>query len=210
MRINTTTLESFRLYMEPDQDWMTEADLLATIRGEFVPTREILIGRAFGHILETPDAFCAVRGYLAGGFVFSEEGIDRALALIDRPHTVFEAKAIRRYGSHDVVAKADQLVGGHLIETKTTFGYFQFDKYADSSQWKFMVDLFEALVVTYHIFSLDENKEGTIGVRAIDSFNVYPYTDLHEECADLVRRFEAYVSAKGLVPLLDQRQREAA
>ena len=50
MRISTTTLESFRLFCDPEQDWMSEADLIATIKGEFVPTPAVELGKAFGLI----------------------------------------------------------------------------------------------------------------------------------------------------------------
>jgi hypothetical protein len=36
---------------------MTEADLIASIKGEFVPTPAVLLGSAFGKVLETPDHY---------------------------------------------------------------------------------------------------------------------------------------------------------
>lgn len=211
MWISASTLESFRLYCDPEQDWMTEADILATIRGEFVPTREIEIGQAFGRVLQAPDRYRVYRGYQHRrlNVFLSDETMQPALDLIDRPHTVFEAKATKRYGPHDVVAKADQLVGAHLVETKTTFGSFDFEKYANSVQWKFMVDIFEPAYVSYQVFVLRQEKNGSLTLRSTETFNLFPYATLHAECVELVGRFVAFVTVKGLAPLLERRQIEA-
>jgi hypothetical protein len=218
MRISTTTLESFRLFMQPDNEWMAEAELMATIRGEFVPNAKVLLGQAFGAVLEDPDRYRIPGGYSVlprGGsepVVLGDDVMGPALALIDRPLTIFEAKAAKRYGRHDVVAKADQLLGAHLIETKATLSTFDFDKYAASCQWRFMLDIFDgARKCTYRVFCLHEDERtGVVSLRSVDSFDLYPYAELHQDCAALVSEFESYVAAKGLTSVLDARQVEAA
>jgi len=217
MRISATTLESFRLFMQPDNDWMTEAELAATIRGEFVGNHRVWLGQCFGAVLEEPERYRVPGGYRitsrdAGeAFEFGDDVMAPALALIDRPCTVFEAKAVGRYSGHDVVCKADQLVGAHLIETKTTLSSFDFDKYAYGCQWRFMLDIFGASCCTYHVFCLDESEQnGVISLRGIETFTLYPYPALHQDCRNIVAQFEAYVDANGLRGVLDQRQQEAA
>lgn len=209
MRISTTTLESFRLFSEPDQEWMSEDDLIATIKGEFRPTPAIELGLAFGKVLENPGFYKVNGGYRCNGYSFDDTTIDPCLDLID-PMGVFEAKGVKSYGRHEVVAKADHLYGRHLSEFKTTCGSFDFDKYAHSCQWRFMADIFEPKVITYHVFLLDDHENGVASLRGIESFNVFPYASLHEDCCELVNNFATYVRAKGLDRLLDQRQRDAA
>lgn len=209
MRISTTTLESFRLFMQPDQDWMSEAELLATIRGEFVPTPAVLLGQAFGKVLETPERYQVPHGYRCGDYFFDDATMAQPLALIDR-RGVFEAKAQKAYGPCDVVAKADHLLGAHLSEFKTTTSTFTFEKYAASCQWRFMVDIFEPAQVTYHVFLLDDHENGVVGLRGIETFNLFPYDALHEDCRALLGEFVAYVTLRGLDGILRQRQREAA
>ena len=214
MRISTTTLESYRLWSE--QDWMAEEALIATITGVFVPTHKVLVGQAFGHVLEDPTPYQVEGGYRYGDFTFSEETMAPALALFDR-RGVFEAKATKEYGNCTVVAKADQLLGTELIENKTTLSTFAFDKYATSYQWRFMVDIFEPSQVTYHVFCLSEDRDGvsedrdgtTITLRSIESFHLYPYAALHGDCCDLLRQFVNYVTARGLDGLLRERQQMA-
>lgn len=196
--------------MQPDQDWMTEESLLDTIRGKFVPTRPVLIGSAFGKVLETPWAYQVADGYRCGEFSMDAATMAPALALMNHDAGVFEAKAQKRYGECDVVAMADQIVGAHLIEHKTTCSTFSFEKYADSYQWRFMVDIFEPQLVTYHVFLLDDHDNGVITLRGIETFNLFPYAELHRDCCDLLGQFVTYVKAKGLDGLVQQRQREAA
>jgi hypothetical protein len=218
VRISTTTLESFRLFMQPEQDWMPEDELVATICGKFVPNRKVLIGQAFGAVLEHPDRYRASGGYLVptrGGqgevIALGDDVMGPALALIDRERTVFEPKALKAYGPHDVVARADQMVGARLIETKATLGSFDFDKYADGCQWRFMVDIFQPVSVTYQVFCLTESEaNGVISLKDVHSFSLFPYAGVSDDCAALVADFAEYVERKGLTAVLDKRQREAA
>jgi len=209
MRISVTTLEAFRLFMQPDQEWMTESELIATIKGEFVPTPAVLLGRAFGKVLETPDRYRVPHGYQYGEYSFDDATMSPAFKLIDR-RGVFEAKAGKTYGSIDVIAKADHLLGAHLSEFKTTTGQFNFEKYAESCQWRFMTEIFEPAVITYHVFILDDHDNGVMELRGTESFNLYPYPALHQDCCLLLKRLSDYVIAKGLAPLLRQRQADAA
>jgi hypothetical protein len=209
MRISTTTLESFRLFMDPEQEWMTDADMQASIRGEFRGNHNVWLGSAFGAVLETPDAYAVPGGFrvVRGGETFDlgSDVMGPALALIDREHTVFEAKAVKSYGAHTVVARADQMVGAHLIETKTTLSTFDFDKYANSMQWRFMLDIFKVSKVTYHVFCLAESEaNGVISLKSVESFHLYPYANLGADCGALVHEFADYVRAHGLESYLDR------
>jgi hypothetical protein len=207
MRVSTTTLESFRLFMTAD--WMSEQALLDTIAGKFEPTPAVLLGQAFGQVLETPERFQVPGGYQhPHGYTFDEATMAPALALIDR-RGVCEAKALKPYGPVDVVAMADHLLGTHLSEFKTTLSTFDFDKYAASYQWRFMVDIFAPASVSYHVFLLDDRAGSTVTLKGIESFNLFPYPALHQDCCDLLAEFVDYVHVRGLDGLLRERQRVA-
>lgn len=195
--------------MQPEQEWMSEQELIDSISGVFTPTPAVELGLAFGKVLETPERFQVSGGYRCNGFAFDDAVMREPLALMDR-RGVFEAKAVKSYGPYDVVAKADQIIGAHLIEHKTTCSSFNFEKYADSCQWRFMVDLFEPLKVTYHVFLLDDHGNGTVELRGIETFNLFPYANLHQDCCALVQQFTEYVTAKGLGDMLRARQKAAA
>lgn len=212
MRISATQLESFRLFMTPDQEWMSEDDLIASIRGQFVPNHKVNLGLAFGQVLEDPDRYLVPGGFRAfvngEGFEFGRDVMDPCLELIDR-RGVFEAKAVKSYGPHDVASKADHLLGGHLSEFKTTLSSFDFDKYAHSCQWRFMADAMQPTRITYRVFCLSEAPNGVIGLRSIECFDLYPYKAMHQDCQRLVREFAQYVEAKGLSDVLNKRQAAA-
>lgn len=212
MRISATQLESFRLFMSPNQEWMGEDELAATIRGEFVPNHKVNLGSAFGRVLETPEAYAVDGGYrlTVNGetFEFGADVMAEPLALIDR-RGIFEAKTVKSYGPHDVASKADHVLGGDLSEFKTTLSTFDFDKYAQSCQWRYMADAFQPKRITYRVFCLSEATNGVIELRSVESFNLYPYAGLHQDCARLVMDFVAYVEAKGLADVLNARQAAA-
>jgi hypothetical protein len=108
-----------------------------------------------------------------------------------------------------VASKADHCLGAHLSEFKTTLSTFDFDKYAQSCQWRFMADAFQPKLITYRVFCLSEGSNGVIELRSIESFNLYPYPGLHADCSRLVQQFAEYVTVKGLADVLNQRQAAA-
>lgn len=208
MRISATTLESYRLWRSPDQEWMPEQDLIDTINGVWKPNHKVELGSAFGKVLEDPDRFMVPGGFRCGAFEFGRDVIEPCLKVIDR-RGVFEAKAQKAYGDIDVVSKADHLLGAHLSEFKTTLSSFDAGKYMDSYQWRFMADAFQPRMITYHVFCLSEATNGVIDLKSIESFNLFPYAKLHEDCCDLLREFCDYVRARGLDGVLRQRQAAA-
>lgn len=203
LRISATQLESFRLFSDPDQDWMTPEMLEASIRGIVTPTFEMQCGKAFDDILTDPEPYRVAEGYRSGEFFFHELTMNHALAIVDR-RGVCQVKDTKRYGDAVVVAVADQLVGTELIENKTTWGPFAFDKYAESCQWRFMADIFQPSKITYRVFCLGEDG-GNTALKNIETFSVYPYAGLHDDCCDLVRQFVDYATVTGLDTVLRER-----
>src|SRR4029077_14751772 len=88
-------------------------------------------------------------------FFFGSDVMAEPLALVD-PRGVFAAKAVKRYGAHEVASKADHLCGGHLSEFKTTLSSFDIDKYLKSVQWRYMADAMQPSTITYHVFLLSD------------------------------------------------------
>ena len=209
IRVSATTLESYRLFIE--QDWMEEAELIATIRGEFVPDRKVLLGQAFDEVLTDPEKYRVSGGFQVGPDFFSADMMAEPLRLMDR-RGVAQVKATKDYGDVQVVAKADRLIGAALVENKTTLSSFDADKYERSFQWRLMADILEPLQITYHVFCLSDDADGAgmIGLRSIESINFFPYDALHHDCCELVANFRHYLGVRGLTGLLEQRYREAA
>jgi hypothetical protein len=229
MTIGTTMLESFRLFMHPDNEWMTEDRLLADIRGEFHPTYEMMLGTAYGRAIEKPEKWRLktdamgpnMEVYPAGSyrvpvkgddgwheFFFRAPMVDRALSMLDRSG-VFEVRGQAEYDGWIVVAKLDQISGTRINENKTTTKYFDFDKYAPSCQWRFYLDIFGADAFTYNVFEIRE-KFGEYSLGNVESFNLFPYEAMHQDCLTLVRQFKAYVQKRGLEGVLQERAEQNA
>ncbi len=214
MRINTTTLESFRLFMQPEQEWMSEDELIATIKGQFVPNHNVIVGMAFDAILEHPDYYRVVGGYeyrdqrSSETLRFSDEVVQPCLEVFD-PSGVRQVKATKRYGDCTVAAVADQLVGARVVENKTILSTFDFDKYAKGCQWRFYLDIFRAVAATYNVFCLSEPTDGVFSLRGIESFNLFDYPDLQPDLYRLVEDFVVYVKYRKLDGLLHERQARA-
>ncbi len=205
MRISVTTLEAYRLFM--DGDWMAEEDLIATIKGVSAKTDKIAVGNAFHSILEDPEKYRFDQepfdyGYACGGLKFWGPTVEELLQKIDR-RGIPELKTTRNYGGVTVVGKADHIVGTHIDEYKTTKN-FDADKYLESYQWRFLLDIFGAKSLMYHVASVSPSDEDVI-IRDIASMPVYPYPALHDDCCGLLVKFLGYISARNLGSYLQEK-----
>jgi hypothetical protein len=196
MRVSATAIESFRLWKDPEQEWMTEADLVDTILRRGPSSPAMRLGVAFGSVIESPDEFRVRDGFLADGFKFHHSVMDPVLAKYDR-RGLFEVKGYQQYDDVLVVCKADQLLGAQIVETKTT-GRFDFEKYAASAQWRLMADTFLPKVITYRVFTVDVLAGDDVDITDTNEFNLFPYAGLHADCEALVEEFRAFVIGKGL------------
>lgn len=213
LRISATLLESFRLWMT--EDWFKEEDLIAKIKGEFQWTPKMRLGTAYHACLERPQR--ALSGYYEqDGFRFTGEAVESMLGHID-PSGVFEVKTTKAiliaeplFSEVILVAKCDHIVGSWISEFKTTLDSFDAEKYMASVQWKLMAWLFDVTQITYHVALLTEDEQqNEIGLRSIESLNVFPYPALESECRELVRDFVDYLHRKGLDGWLRQKPKPA-
>ena len=162
------------------------------------------LGTAFHAVLEAAGGLQAsTSGILCDGFHFPDATMRPMLDLIDRRGT-FEVKATKAFGPHTVVAKADQIVGTHVYEHKTTTNPFDPDKYLQAYQWRFEAAIFQPVAITYRVAILEEPKERIVGLKSVEQVTVYPYPELERDCAQLVDRFVAYVRARDLTRFLER------
>lgn len=217
MRTSATVLETFHLFRT--QPWMTEGELLQSIRGEFRPApereRKIALGQGFGRVLERPTRYKVAGGYEATIMMpsgtaylwrFADATMEQAFAYMDYTYGRFELKTFRDYGDVRVVSKADQVVGVRLLEHKAVADTPDLEKYIASYQWRCMADAFQPLVITYLVFQLEDHDNTIVELRDVEVLNLYPYPGLHVDCCALVDEFREYVVDQGLVALLEGKQ----
>jgi hypothetical protein len=201
-RLSATQLEAWRLWR--DQDWMPESALIATLTRMVEPSHRMDVGTAFGDILATPDTF-AVPNLIGGpayyehpatGLRFSADTMAGPLALFHR-EGLFEVKQVKRTrGGHQLVAKADQVLGLALVENKATLQGFDIDKYLWSLQWKVSAVVFEPVLIEYRVFCLGEANGGIFTVRDTHQFVLYPYPDVADEVDQVLDELAWYLRSR--------------
>ena len=200
LKISVTTVESFRSYQNGSIEL---EDFLKRIRGEFTPSRYMDLGSAFHDIMEkAEERFIPDRNIFKAknGIEFDFDIITRCYEKIvsDAP---FEVKITKVFdvGSEQVelVAKVDQLYGNCVIENKTCWGMFDFERYFGSCQWKFYLDIFEAERVFYNVFCLSDKVNG-IELRNIEQFSFNAYPDLKDDLQLLLMDFIEFIHSQKL------------
>jgi hypothetical protein len=205
LRVSATAVEAWRLFMAPENDWMSVTDLEAQILGRAPASPAMALGTAFGALIEHDGVVNAEGRYVSRGIAFDGASMRDVLARYDR-RGLFEVKGTKAYGDVLVVSKADQMLGAQLIETKTTLHGFDFEKYAASLQWRLMADMFAPAVVTYRVALLAEPEPCVFAVKELVQFDLFPYADLHRDCCAAVAGFREFVVARGLDQALRERQ----
>jgi len=198
MRISATTVESFHLYRTTE--WMTEERFVEQL-DDFTPTPQILRGMAFEKILTDPDRYLKPEGFEADGILFPRMVVEPSLAHIPEG-VIWQAKATKVYTVEGeeitVVTKSDGQLGRSVLEIKTT-ERFDLDKYRNSLQWRFYLDVFGADVCRYLVFEIAQSKRnGELYLKSINTWEEHPYEgmfgDLMEELGQLVR----FIHLRGL------------
>jgi hypothetical protein len=178
MRISTTTIESYRNFIE--NDWLSQDEFIEQLKGKFEATRKMNLGTAFHNILENPvPHFVAKKGlYVSDGFEFQKKDIESATAKVNYAFP-FEIKATKVYNIQGiditVVAKADQLEGRKGNEHKSTWSAFSYDKYAESVQKAIYCDVFELDRVVYKVWEFSDLVSG-IRFNGYHEF-FFPYSE---------------------------------
>lgn len=208
MRVSATTLESFRRVLA---GFKPEEELIASLTGQFVPTRRIQIGSAFDAVLES----IALGRYspagdvvTSGGFSFLKSEVRESVLPFVRAGGLPQVKARRPFLIDDEVwnltAKLDRVVGLTIDEFKTT-KTFDFDTYYESMQWPCYLAVFEGSTsVRYTVFEVEESGEdpGLVNIEAAHRFSLYPWAGLDQLCASAIREFAWWAAARGMYPYL--------
>lgn len=200
LKISVTTIESFRNYLNGTIEY---DDLLKRIRGEYKPSKYMELGTAFHDILEK-----AEERFIAERNVFrSKNGIEFDFDVISPCYdkivqeAPFEVKLSKIYtiGTEEVevVAKVDQLYGNYIIENKTCWGTFDFERYFSSYQWRYYLDIFDAERAFYNVFCLSDKASG-IALNRIEQFSFNSYPDLQNDINELLTYFLEFIHKQKL------------
>jgi hypothetical protein len=216
-RISATWLEEFRRCLETE--WGNEAELAANIRGKpFEPRWQMVAGSCWHHILQYPERYYDPDSgrYTAEPYFWGENDVHRALEHIG--DGLWEVKTVKTYptplGPADVVCKCDHILGLVIQDNKAKFSQKSVQDYEDSLQWRFYLDVHEAEVFRYNLWTMKEprGKKAKAGAGHLTLkpdaplfFNFWRYADLEAECQGWVIAFLDWACRRELYPFLLRR-----
>ena len=111
---------------------------------------------------------------------FNHESINYARQLFYEG--IFEIKNSKifqsKFGPVLICGTVDNLLGNQINEFKTTWGQFNVEKYLNSLQWQFYLQIFSVPVMAYHVFEFSHVKSGWSCLEEIDT--ELTYNELHQ------------------------------
>lgn len=195
--VRASTVDSFRLYHEPDSDMISTEEMDARLLGRSSPSAAMDLGTAF---------HAAVSGDYVGAILFDAASIARARhGLSGAMSEVCGSTVVDVDGTPvRLTGHTDWLCGLDMVELKTSRKPIPPDRYADSMQWRCYCLIFGIARVTYRHVQLDEDDSGTIYARQIDDVVMYPYPRLRDDVVVCLRDLLAYATARGLLGALEE------
>jgi hypothetical protein len=190
VRVSVTELDSFRRWQGDE-----EADLetlLRQLRKQEPPSRAMLAGIALHKALEQAEPG-DVLAFNQDGFRF------KFVTNIELALTEFrEIKAEKVYIVDGypvtVVGKIDHMQGKRIDDHKST-ARFDAERFLDSYQWRYYLDIFGADVFQWNVFEMAEDDPEEFTVFAFHPLRQYRYAAMHEDCLALLRAFLSFARA---------------
>lgn len=185
MRVSVTELDSFRRYLADEEADLEQ--LLRQLRKQEPPSEPMLAGIALHKALELSQP-CEVLALEQDGFRFEfDSNIELALTEIR------EIKAEKVYLVDGypvtVVGKIDHMHGRRVDDHKST-GRFDAERFLESYQWRYYLDIFGADTFQWNVFEMAEQTEPRLyKVFAFHQLRQYRYGSMHDDCLRLVRAF---------------------
>lgn len=203
LRVSTTTLESFRRVMATP--YGDEAELIAYVRRESIPTWQMQAGTAWDRLLSIYDRSVMRPVWEHDSWSFHYTALESAHVTLGPGQQ--QAKTVSVWdtwlGQVQVVAKVDHIRGLRVQENKATFSPACPKQYEQSLQWRFYLQCWDAQEVRYNLFSFAEPVAGFCELKDITSFSFFPYDELESECRGWLMDFLKWARAKQMLPYLE-------
>jgi hypothetical protein len=188
IRVSVSNLDLYRAFRDDDEFEL--GVFLAQLRGEMPRTPAMERGGAFAKAMEHAN--------LGEQSTISADGHTFAFTC-DAEIEAWpcrEEKREKDYGGVIVTARCDRIMGRMIADDKTT-SQFDAEKYFGKMQHCFYLDIFEADVFKWHIWSCREIGHCEWEVYAHDLLTQYRYPDLEEDCARLAHDFKDFMERLG-------------
>lgn len=209
--VRASTVESFRLYRDPDLDFISAAGMEARLRGldevDDEARARMDLGTAFHSAVETFDLYEPDdrETVTVDGHTFSAEMVLRAKAGLEGAVPEAEGRAIVDVGGVlvQLTGHADWLRGLDMTEFKTSQKPIKPDRHAMSMQWRCYCLLFGVVRVTYRQIQLATDRQGVVYARSIEDVVSYRYPKLRDDVVLCLADLLAFARVRGCLDAMD-------
>lgn len=177
--IRVSTLEAFR-------KWLHDEEAEGPFNPNIAETESMRAGTAFHKALEFAQPG-RIDGLSANGYTF----FIRCDAEIALP-SIREVRGHKRYGNLNVTGQVDCLAGKRVEDHKTT-AYPNLERFIEGYQWRFYLDIFDADVFRWNIFTIKEEEPMVYAVTDFNQLEQMRYPGLHNDCLRLATEFVDYM-----------------
>lgn len=227
--ISVSKIDSFHKFAhrqtEDNESWNTEANFLATLRGEFRQIESAKYGECFHAIIEGTAMPCnhviAVQGHeeeTIGGYqwkdIFIPDSQAQHAIAYREAHAlgVPEFSVTKKYWTKDfdliVTGKVDRLIGNWIRDTKTKYSSPDIQEdYINSMQWRFYLEMLELDTFWYDIFQVGGYEVAADCLKAkikpLEPLMLKRYPDMSGECQSAIQGLADYLTFKNLLHLVE-------
>lgn len=191
MRVSVTDIDAFRYWRE-NEDASTD-ELVSRLRREpKADTRPQAIGKAFHSFLEHASDGDFDTGNAEGfSFLFDFDG---ELSL----PAFREVKAEKLYRidgeTLELVGVVDAMEGRTVTDHKTT-SQFNAERFMDSMQWRFYLDMMDADCFEWNVFEIKDDGADTVKVRSFHPLKQWRYPGMAQDINRVLHDFVLFVRA---------------
>jgi len=186
LSVSVSNLECYRVWSE-DED-LDLGWLLTRLLGKEPPTESMEAGTAFHSALE--QASVGELGALAFGDYRFDFNCDCTIAI----PSIRELPVQKMYDDLEVRGRVDGVWGKKVVDYKTT-GQFDPDRFMESYQWRFYLDMLDCDEFQWDAFVLAEfGPPKCYEVRQFHRLVQRRYPNLQEDCARLAREYSHFIS----------------
>lgn len=200
--IRSSTVESFRLYNDPDNDFISVDEMESRLRNQANDDREedLTDRRDVGTALHD-----TVSGTYVGAALFDPATIEKVRrGLGGVPSEVSGCVVLDVDGMKvRITGHADWLLGLDMLELKSSPKTIAPEKFADSMQWRCYVLIFGLKRIVYRLVHLDEDDDGVIYAKSITDVPMYPYPKLQDDVIACLRSLLAFAAVRDCLDALE-------
>jgi hypothetical protein len=200
--LRASTVELFRLYNDPDNDFISMEEMEERLRHQENDDREedLADRRDVGTALHD-----TVSGTYVGAALFDESTIEKVRrGLGGVPSEVSGSVVLDVDGVKvRITGHADWLLGLDMLELKSSPKPIPPEKFADSMQWRCYVLIFGLKRIVYRLVHLDEDDDGVFYAKSVADVPMYPYPKLQDDVVECLRSLLAFAEVRDCLGALE-------